>query len=62
MENKGVSKEAVQQFKKLIHYQFGDNSFECRLFEFIEPHINIRSEVPSHEEEICLALADAYNN
>lgn len=65
MKNKGLSKETVEQFKKLIHYQFGDNSFEVRLFQHIEPFIkynNCMSDIEDGEEEICLALADAYNN
>ena len=40
----------------------GKDSFEYRLFKHIEQNIDYCSFPVTHEEEICLALADVYDN
>ena len=57
----------VQSAIELLHLklenQFGEHSFELRLLNTIIKHINVEiAHDLTHEEEICLALADAYDN
>jgi hypothetical protein len=66
MNNKGATIESIELLQSLLDNRCGKDSFESRLYKHIKPHINIHSGkntlLPSHEEEICSALADAFDN
>ncbi len=61
----GATIESIELLQSLLDNRCGEQSFESRLFKYIKPHIKIhqsKEDNLSHEEEICHALADAYNN
>ena len=61
----GATIESIQLLQDLLDNRCGEQSFESRLFKYIKPHIRIHHPKEtnlSHEEEICCALADAYDN
>ena len=61
----GATIESIELLQSLLDNRCGEHSFESRLFKYLKPHINIHHPKEtnlSHEEEICHALADAYNN
>ena len=63
--NSGATIESIQLLQDLLDNRCGEFSFESRLFKYIKPHIKIhhpKETSLSHEEEICHALADAYDN
>ena len=63
--NSGATIESIQLLQDLLDNRCGEFSFESRLFKYIKPHIRIHHPKEtnlSHEEEICHALADAYDN
>ena len=63
--NSGATIESIQLLQDLLDNRCGEFSFESRLFKYIKPHIKIHHPKEtnlSHEEEICHALADAYDN
>ena len=66
MNNKGATIESIKLLQSLLDNRCGENSFESRLFRYLTPSINVcvsndTCEL-SHEEEICCALADVFNN
>ena len=59
--------QKIQNTISLLHQrlenQLGEDSFELRLLKEINNYINQpKDDTLTHEEEICLALADAYNH
>ncbi len=65
MNNKGATIESVELLQSLLDNRCGKDSFESRLYKYIKPHIKLHKateDTLSHEEEICTALADAFDN
>ena len=66
MNNKGATIESIELLQSLLDNRCGKDSFESRLYRYIKPNINIHSgkdpQSQSLEEEICITLADVYNN
>ncbi len=63
--NKRASIKSVELLEAMIDNRCGRDSFESRLYRHIMPHIKIQHPKETnltHEEEICLSLADHYNN
>ena len=61
----GATIESIELLQSLLNNRCGEQSFESRLFKYLKPHIRIHHPKEtnlSHEEEICHALADAYDN
>ena len=53
----------IELLRLRLENQFGEDSFELRLLNEIIRHVNpVDVSDLTHEEEICLALADAYNH
>ena len=53
----------IESLYQRLHNQFGKDSYELRLLSEIIRYIN-QGDLSdlTHEEEICLALADAYDH
>ena len=53
----------ISLLQQRLEDQLGEDSFELRLLKEINNYINQPKDgTLTHEEEICLALADAYNH
>ena len=62
MKNNCLSRKEVKMFQMMLENKCGKDSFEYRLFKHIGQYIDYCSFPVTHEEEICLALADVYDN